>query len=60
PMPFDQDSLDNLEVQRSYIGMSVATKDRACVGQLYIPVQTLQAGASLMQFFQQIQGGNAF
>ncbi|WP_296454419.1 hypothetical protein [Rubinisphaera sp.] len=60
PMPFDQDSLENLEIQRSYIGVSVATKDRACIGQLYIPVETFQAGASLMQFFQQIQGGNAF
>ncbi len=60
PMPFDQDSLENLEVQRSYIGVSVAHSDRACVGQLYVPLQTFQAGASLMQFFQQIQGGNAF
>ncbi|MCG6157957.1 hypothetical protein [Rubinisphaera margarita] len=60
PMPFDQESLKDLEVQRSYIGMSVSTTDRGCSGQLRIPIETFQAGASMAAFFQRIQGGNAF
>ena len=55
PMPFDEDSLDELKVERGYIGVSVGTTENGCGGKLHIPKQTLQAGLQMFGFFQELQ-----
>ncbi len=61
PMPFDEDSLEDLDVKRSYIGCAFLLSDTSCKAKLHIPKQTIQAGMSLFGFFQQLQNNeNAF
>ena len=61
PMPFDEEALDDLNVERSYIGVSVSTSANGCTGTLHIPKETLQAAMKMYGFFMQNFGQqNAF
>ncbi|MBL4884472.1 MAG: hypothetical protein JKY95_08050 [Planctomycetaceae bacterium] len=61
PMPFDEDSVADLDVERSYLGFSIRTSDTGCAGKVHVPKETIKAGLALFGFFQEIQGNrNAF
>lgn len=61
PLPFDEDSLGEMNIERSYIGVTVATGKDGVGGMLHIPKDTLKASFKLFSFFQQIQAQqNAF
>ena len=55
PLPFDEDSLEDLNVQRSYLGCSFHLNETSCRAKIYIPKQTVQAGITLFGFFQELQ-----
>lgn len=61
PMPFDEESVEDLDVERSYIGFSVKTSKTGCVGKMHVPIETFKAGMTLFGFFQQLKNNeNAF
>ncbi len=61
PMPFDEESLEDLKVERSYLGCSFHLDENSCKAKMHIPMQTVQAGMTLFGFFQQLQNNeNAF
>jgi len=61
PMPFDEEQLEDLKVERSYLGCSFHLSDTSCKAKIHIPIQSIQAGMTLFGFFQQLQNNeNAF
>ncbi len=57
-MPFDEDSLEDLDIERAYIGLSRSTSNNVTTSTLHIPKQTIGSGLQLFFFFQSARSGS--